>query len=126
MTKCVLLMAGVLMAAHCGCATASGPKTGLEGRIMKGPMCPGPVRIGHPCPDKPAMGAFLLVDAVGREVARFRTDAEGNFKVAAPPGTYFIVPALGKDEYHLMGRREVVVSPKGWGRVELVFDTGVR
>lgn len=126
MMKWGFFMVGGLLVAFCNCRMTPGLQTGLEGRIMKGPMCPGPVRLDRPCPSKPAVGAFLLVDAAGREVARFLTDAEGKFKIVAPPGTYFVVPALGKDKNYLEGRREVVVPAEGRGRVELVFDTGIR
>jgi hypothetical protein len=37
-----------------------------------------------------------------------------------------VVPVLGKDQNYLAGRPEVVVPAEGWGRVELVFDTGMR
>ena len=122
-----VVAAGLLTAAGCcGCTLAAGSGTGLEGRIMKGPMCPGPRIIGRPCPDKPAEGSFLLVDAADRVVARFRTDGHGRFRTPVPPGTYFVVPDLREGEHLLMGRREVAVPAKGWGCVELVFDTGMR
>jgi hypothetical protein len=99
---------------------------GVEGTITKGPMCPGPVRIGRPCPNQPAKATFLLLDPTDRVVARFRTDAAGRFRVPAPPGRYFVIADPDAQQPFLGGRREVLVPPVGWARVVLTFDTGMR
>lgn len=126
MIRAAWLLAGVLLTWGCASRTGPGPDTGVEGRILKGPMCPGPVLLGRPCPNRPAEGPFVLVDASGREAARFRTDAQGRFRVAAPPGRYAVMPILMEGEPFLAGRHEVVVPGTGWIRVELTFDSGMR
>jgi hypothetical protein len=94
---------------------------------MKGPMCPGPGRIGHPCPDKPVTATFHVEDAKGRRVATFRSDELGRFEVELQPGTYTLVPDE-EARAATVGAVSVRVTVKEgeMAEVKINWDTGMR
>ncbi|RMF62507.1 MAG: hypothetical protein D6743_12060 [Calditrichaeota bacterium] len=100
-------------------------ETGLEGTVLRGPMCP--VQSDQdPCPDQPFRALFHVFDEKGVEVATFESDAMGHFRVVLAPGTYTIVadetaPLLPKRQ-----SKQVKVGSLGFTTTTLVFDTGIR
>ena len=100
--------------------------TGLEGRVLKGPMCP-VVRNDQPCPDQPFSAWFDVFDDQEQRVTRFQSDEEGFFEVALRPGTYTIVPDESAPilQPHIQ-RQTVTVQPDQITSVTLTFDTGIR
>src|SRR5438093_11410972 len=90
----LLLLALVLGA----CGTIGGPPSGIQGTILAGPACPGPVRLDSPCPDRPVSMTVEVVSGT-TVAATFTTDAAGKFSVGVAPGTYTLrskggLPAL--------------------------------
>jgi hypothetical protein len=113
-----LLLIVALVLSACGPAATSG----IRGKILAGPACPGPVRIDSPCPDRPVA---MTVEVVGGTTiaATFTTDAAGAFSVNVAPGTYTLrsrsgLPALRSPI--------VVVLDAQFTDVELHADTGIR
>ncbi len=102
-------------------------ESGLEGQVLRGPVCPGPERLNSPCPDQPFSATFLALDGQENKVALFRTDEQGRFRVALPPGRYAIVPEESAPIMRPGGqRKEVTVAEGEFTQVTLVFDTGIR
>ena len=124
------LLIGVLGIGGLGCQlnlTESEPSvTGLEGRVLRGPMCPGP-QTPQGCPDQPFSAWFDVFDDQEKHVTRFQTDEDGLFEVALRPGVYTLVPDESAPilQPHLQ-RQTVTVQPDQITTVILNFDTGIR
>lgn len=103
--------------------------SGVAGRVHLGPQCP-VENEGLPCQDKPAAGAKVTVaaqvpgnpDAGGEVVARTTTGADGNYRVAVPPGMYVVTAQAGMS-CDLIDTR---VTPGAYSRVDIPCDTGIR
>lgn len=114
-----LIVAALLLAA-CGVATA--PGTGIRGRILAGPACPGPARLGSPCPDRPVSMAVEVVSGT-TVAATFTSDADGMFSVGVAAGTYTL---RAKSGLPALRSPTVIVVAGRLTDVELHADTGIR
>ena len=99
----------------------------IAGHVTIGPNCP-VERVGQPCPTPPEAYTSRSVVVFGSdkvtEKQRVSLDTLGNYKVATPPGTYFvqIQPAgIGPGE-----KRQVVVTAQKTSTVDFNVDTGIR
>ena len=100
--------------------------SGIQGRMMRGPMCPA-IDSAEPCPDAPLSASFDVFDSRGQRVARFDSDEQGHFKVALAPGVYTIVPAEDAPLIQpTLQKEQVEVSASQFVEVTLRFDTGIR
>jgi hypothetical protein len=117
----------LVLLALAACRTLGAAEGVLEGIVLKGPLCPGPVRIGHPCPDRPFSALFHVLDPDGKEAARFTSDEKGRFRVTLAPGRYTVVP---DPSAHFpespFNRKAVAIEAGKTTAVELHFDTGMR
>ena len=118
-----VVLAGVVTISACG-ATAPSPTTGLTGTVVRGPITP-VCRIDVPC--EASFSAGFTVQRAGREVARFQSDAEGQFTVRLDAGTYSVVPDRNAPLIAPTSQsRTVTVGDTGLTAVRLTFDTGIR
>jgi hypothetical protein len=69
-----------------GTAQGSTIKSGLYGKVTRGPITP-VCMAEEPC-SAPMPGATIVFSRSGREVARTRTTQNGTYRVALTPGTY--------------------------------------
>jgi hypothetical protein len=104
------------------CGTVGGPPSGISGTILAGPACPGPVRLGSPCPDRPAAMTVEVVSGT-TVAATFTSDANGVFSVSVGPGTYIL---RSKSGLPVLKSQTVVVVEGRYTQVELHADTGIR
>lgn len=115
-----LVLAALATAA---CATATVPKTGVRGIVLRGPTQP-VCQAGKPC-DGPARGVTLVFSRAGAERARVKTGRDGRFTVALAPGRYGV-----RTTERVFGRTPqpatVTVPRTGYARVTLRIDTGIR
>ncbi len=102
-------------------------QSGIQGHVLRGPMCGGPVSADNPCPDQPFGALFYVLDSQGNQVAHFSTDEQGYFWIPLLPGTYTIVPDKSAP---LMSpsdqKKKVTVQVGELVQVTLTFDTGIR
>ena len=115
--RLVLIFALVLSA--CGVAA---PASGIRGTILAGPACPGPVRLGSPCPDRPVSMTVEVVSG-SSVAATFTSDAAGTFSVTIGSGTYTL---RSKSGLPALRSQTVVVASGQFTDVELHADTGIR
>ena len=119
-----VLVAGAMALLALPCMGA-GNFTGVSGTVSMSPARPGPQRDGQP-DTVPYRGAMVqLRDAQGSVVAHATTDAQGQFTVAAPAGTY----EIRVDVRATLPRCEAVeatVRANQIARVAIVCDSGMR
>jgi hypothetical protein len=99
--------------------------SGIEGIVTEGPMCPGPTRIGNPCPDQPYQTTITILDTQGKQLAQVQTDDTGHFKIQLKPGTYTLHPEPGRP-FPVAPDQSVVIEDDQYTRVTVIYDTGIR
>ena len=117
----MLWILGAVLAS--GCVAPASPLGGITGTVLAGPACPGPARIGSPCPDRPvAVQLAFLKD--GAQVASVTSSADGRFRVDLAPGRYIVRGAAGG----LPSVRQLTVDVPAGAYVEVAVsaDTGIR
>jgi len=119
------LVIAVLVAA-CGPSDLLGPdaEQGIEGIALRGPICP-VQSLDDPCPDQPHQAWITLRNGGGTVVTRFRTGADGRFRVGLRPGDYVLDPESG-DPFPTASPMEVEVEAGVYTDVVISFDTGIR
>lgn len=106
--------------------TAIADETGIKGKVLRGPVYPGP-EIAGKRDEVLFSAAFHVRDSEDEEVARFESDEKGRFKVLLPPGEYTIIPDKSAPIlFPQRQRKEVTVPEDGFAEVTLKFDTGMR
>ena len=120
-----LLMVVCVLLSGCASAPAHASETGIRGKVLWGPVLPGPTRPGQS--DEAPLSASFTVYGADQAVARFRSDDEGNFEVSLPVGDYTIVP--NKDTpipYPGKQKTKVTVPDDGYALVTIRLDTGMK
>jgi Carboxypeptidase regulatory-like domain len=101
-------------------ASAQQSSAGLYGTVTKSPASPVCVA-EHPC-TAPAAGAKVEALRGQTVVARTTTGRKGGYRLPLSPGRY-VVRIVGAFRG---GRKNAVVQPRTWTRLNLTFDTGIR
>ena len=99
--------------------------TGIEGTVTVSPGHGGPSREGVP-DSAPMKNANFLVEGTAGKVATFKTDDQGNFKVALPPGRYSIKIQERMMKARGCGVTDIEVTTTGYKKIELNCDIGLR
>jgi hypothetical protein len=124
-----ILVAVLVLASTVACDGADPAAVTLRGSVVAGPACPVVSEPPDPsCADRPVAGAELVVrDAMGKSIARVRSDDEGAFAISLVPGSYTIVPQPVEG---LMGTPPSVEVELTDGAhpapVVIAYDTGIR
>ena len=119
-----ILLAVALGSCGRGDILGAGARQGIEGVVLIGPQCP-VVSQNDPCDDLPYEVSIEVESRDGVPVTRFRSDAEGRFRVGLFPGFYTIIPESG-DPFPRAEPQEVIVLRDSFTEVEILFDTGIR
>ncbi|MCG8434899.1 MAG: carboxypeptidase-like regulatory domain-containing protein [Gammaproteobacteria bacterium] len=105
---------------------AHGEETGFKGKVLRGPIYPGPSIEGKP-DEAPFRAVFRVLNAANKVVAHFESDEEGRFEVLLPAGTYTIIAEKSAPILFPQRQQRKVTVPKGgFADVTLRFDTGMR
>ena len=87
-------IAATVIALVCMTAVAETPAlgtSGIEGTIVVSPTHPGPIRKGEEPSVAPVGNVQFVVKAGDATVKTFKTDGDGRFQVALPPGHYVVL-----------------------------------
>ena len=99
--------------------------TGIDGVILISPARGGPARQG--VPDSAPLAEMEFTVRKGDETAAtFKTDSEGKFRVAVPPGHYTVLRQGVRGRVGRFGPFEVVVVAGQMSKVEWICDSGLR
>jgi hypothetical protein len=105
---------------------ACAQETGIRGTVVRGPVKPGPSRMGDETDEAP-LSATFTVHRNDREVTRFRSAADGSFTVSLPPGDYTIVPEKDTPVPYATRQTTQVTVPEGaFADITIRLDTGMK
>lgn len=107
-------------------AGTSDTPSGIEGTVTVSPIHGGPSRLGVPDSAPLANASFFVESAAGGQVATFKTDEKGHFKVGLPPGRYAIRAEKTGMKGRGCGLQDIEVTAAGFKQVDLHCDTGLR
>jgi hypothetical protein len=108
----------------CGHSTSRSPSdSGVIGRVLISPTCPGPVG-GDRCGPK-SYPTIVEARQHGGATTRVRTDANGRFRVELPSGRYILKPQ-SNGPLPFARRVRVRVKERSYTHVRLVLDSGLR
>jgi hypothetical protein len=125
MKRLIVACAIGLGLAACG-ASAAQPGTGVQGIVQVGPTCP-VERLNSPCPPHPLAATIIVRDRNGAEVTRFRSGADGRFKVDLAPGTYTLLGlTVGSSFLPRPIPTSVTVSQGAYASAIVEYDSGIR
>jgi hypothetical protein len=102
---------------------ATSGESGIAGQVNIRPIRPH-ATIGAPNL-APYQARLEVLDTSGHSVASLETDPGGSFRIALPPGTYVLRPQ-SSGPYPRASEQRIVVPPKGFSQVTVVFDSGIR
>jgi hypothetical protein len=109
------------------CSPQIPANTGIEGKVLIGPMCP-VVQQGKECPDKPYQATLTVLDSNGiHKVARFQSDVEGQFRLPLAPGTYLLRPETPKNmPVPTAPEQNFTVTEGRFTQISVSYDSGIR
>jgi hypothetical protein len=108
-----------------GISTPTG-SSGIDGHVIQGPTCPGPVKIGDTeCQDQPYQANITVLDENKDKITQFQTDSMGFFKIPLNPGTYILHPESG-NPLPSASDQTVIVLEGQFTPVLISYDTGMR
>ena len=120
----IVLFFALIPFALAATATPNSPSSGIEGVILVSPSHPGPTRKDEPNA-APAANVTFGVMKADAKIASFTTDAEGQFRIALPPGHYTVLrgdPGARIGHWHF----EAEVKTGEMTSVRWVADSGMR
>ena len=125
-----LIAALLLTISGCAGTSPSASKaidTGLRGTATAGPVCPVERTPPDPaCAPRPVGAVLIVRDAVGSEVGRTTTDADGTFDIALGAGDYSLEPQPVEGLLGTAPSQQVTVVASIATTVEVLYDTGIR
>ena len=104
-------------------AAPTAEEAGITGQVNIRPVRPH-ATLGTPNL-APYQTKLEVSDTSGHVVASTETDANGQFRIPLPPGTYIIKP-LSPGPYPRASEQTVVVSPRKFSPVTVTYDSGIR
>lgn len=117
------LAAVAALALGCGAAGGGTLKSGLKGRVTRGPITP-VCHVNVPC-SEPARGVKLLFYRSGKVVARATTNNKGWYQIGLKPGAYSV--RTNRPGFERMPTPSRTTVPSGrYRRVDFQLDTGIR
>ena len=99
--------------------------SGIEGIVLIGPACPGPVRTDTPCPDQPFQAVISVLNSGEQVVQEIKTAEDGLFRIELPPGTYTLQPQA-PNVVTRAADQSVTVEAGQFISVTIVYDSGMR
>lgn len=118
------LLCAVLLLGACASLKPTPVDSGLSGQVSIGPLCP-VVQVGVDCPDKPYQASFTVLTTDRKEITHFRSDANGIFEIALPPGDYILRPESPNSLPFAPEQLFSVVAGQ-FTRLIVIYDSGIR
>jgi hypothetical protein len=87
MNRFLLFILSVALLSACDSSLTPAADSGVEGRVLLGPMCP-VVRLDQPCSDRPYQSTMIVLNLEGKKIAQIQTEVNGLYRLALLPGDY--------------------------------------
>ncbi|MCR4328393.1 MAG: hypothetical protein NUV53_02635 [Patescibacteria group bacterium] len=104
-------------------------KSGVEGRVLLGPMCPVMRNPPDPnCADKGYETTVQIIEKNSSKSSLFssvETGKEGGYRAMLPPGE-FSVQAIGGQPFPYCEMKKISIGPDEMVKADLSCDTGIR
>ncbi len=98
-------------------------ESGITGQVSIRPVRPH-ATLGVPNL-APYQAKLDVLDASGNTLTSFETDPSGTFRIPLPPGKYILRPQTS-GLYPRASEQTVIVPPKSFAQVRIVYDSGIR
>jgi len=124
---CASQLVDTYVEGECGDSGILPFKSGVIGKVLLGPICPGP-EYDPPfpnCADKPYATEIQVIAEGGLPFATIVTDKEGNYRVMLPPGAYSL-EAVGGEFLPRCAAKSIIVESDTILETDLSCDTGIR
>jgi hypothetical protein len=117
----------VLLITSCGALATPAPvDSGITGQTLVGPVCPVVIE-GQDCADRAYQATITVSNLEGREIVRFQTDEQGNFRVPLAPGEYILHPEPPEGQpLPFAEEQRFTVVPGQFTRLVVLYDSGIR
>ncbi len=126
MCRRLLFGLALVLLAACGPQRTPLPDSGIEGQVLLGPACPGPVQKGSTnCADKPYQATLTVLTPAHQKVTQFTTDADGRFRVNLEPGNYILHPESSNTLPH-GSEQKFTVAAGQFTELVVQYDSGMR
>jgi hypothetical protein len=99
--------------------------SGIEGQVLIGPTCAGPVRVESNCEDQPYQTTLTVTSPKGERIVQIKTDEEGRFKVPLVAGVYILHPE-SPNTLPFAGEQRVTVEEGKFTQVIVNYNSGIR
>jgi len=120
----LLLALGVFILSFCSQSIPEGQ--GMRGSVLLGPNCP-VMQEGVPCPDVPYQTDLVVTSVDGtRVIKEFSSNAQGEFEVNLPAGTYAIRSLDMGGLPYCMTNQPFTIETGVMTVVTVFCDTGIR
>lgn len=104
------------------------PPSGIKGKVVLGPTCPGGQDPGANDPVAcltPYVAMLVVVDSEGAPVARITSGNDGQFSIDLPPGEYVVTPE-NSQSYPTAQPVPATVAAGTYTEIQVNYDTGIR
>jgi hypothetical protein len=125
MLRVAVLVSIVVAVGTCARGGAGDGTTGVRGVALIGPTCPVEVE-GSPCPPAPFSGEIEARGLDGRIVSTTTTAEDGTFELILAPGSYVITAVTPVGGPPTSEAQRVEVTARGFTRITLRLDSGIR
>ena len=114
----------ILVLATCSIFSPTPRGSGIEGRVLIGPMCP-VVQPGQECPDQPYQATLTVKSRDGLQIVQFQTDEQGRFSVPLVPGEYILHPE-SPNGIPFASDQSFIVETGRYTQISVHYDSGIR
>lgn len=114
----------ILALATCSIYSPTPRGSGIEGRVLLGPVCP-VVQQGQECPDDPYQATLTIISLNGVQIAQFQSDEQGRFQFPLVPGEYFLHPE-SPGGFPFASDQAFIVETGHYTQITVHYDSGIR
>lgn len=122
----ILILLIVTSAAACSGNSSTTSESGVEGRVVIGPVCPVIQQGGENCIDRPYPAALTVNDPQGRKIVQVEADEDGLFKIPLEPGNYILVPEANGLMVPFALQQPFTVEERKYTQLTIAYDSGIR
>jgi hypothetical protein len=122
----ILLLLILTVVTACSGDESNTPDSGVEGRVIIGPVCPVIQQGGEDCLDRPYQATLTVNDPKGQKIVQVEADEDGSFKIPLEPGNYILVPESKGFMVPFASQQPFTVTEGNYTQLTIAYDSGIR